>query len=405
MGYFDRYAHFKTSLIGEPIHPSTDLCIVIPCHNEPDIESTLNSLKACIEPSSPVEIIIVINASEKATASVAQQNIQTENTILNWVETHAPPWLQVHVIHKTLPQKHAGVGLARKIGMDEAARRFESVDKNGAIVALDADCAVAPNYLKVLESEFAHSQNNAAGIRFEHPLNHHHAEEIINYELHLRYFINAQRWSGFPHAYQTVGSSMAVKSKMYQKVGGMPKKQAGEDFYFLHKVIPLGGFTEINETIVYPSPRISDRVPFGTGRDIGMQKNDPRPDYRTYNFESFKDLKIFLNSISGLYNTGGAPETGRYPASVRAFLRAVEFETKLHEIRSNSASPETFLKRFYNWFDAFTVMKYCHFLRHHFYSNEEVLSQTNRLLPCLNLPAASSKKEALLILRDHDRQR
>src|SRR4029434_9989987 len=91
---------------------------------------------------------------------------------------------------------------------------------------------------------------------------------IAAYELHLRYYLQALRTAGFPHGYHTIGSSMAVRARTYMEQGGMNRRQAGEDFYFLHKLIPLGGFTELNSTTVYPLPRPSNRVPFGTGRAV-----------------------------------------------------------------------------------------------------------------------------------------
>ena len=89
------------------------------------------------------------------------------------------------------------------------------------------------------------------------------------YELHLRYLNLFSRFTGFPYAYHTIGSCFGVRAETYASQGGMNKRKAGEDFYFLHKIIPLGEFREINNTCVIPSPRESDRVPFGTGAAIG----------------------------------------------------------------------------------------------------------------------------------------
>ena len=45
------------------------------------------------------------------------------------------------IITDELPTKHAGVGLARKIGMDEAVRRLEEAGKTkGLILNVDSDC-------------------------------------------------------------------------------------------------------------------------------------------------------------------------------------------------------------------------------------------------------------------------
>ena len=70
----------------------------------------------------------------------------------------------------------------------------------------------------------------------------------------------------------------------------MPKKQGGEDFYFLQKVFPLGKCTEIIETKVIPSPRPSNRVPFGTGPSV-QKSLDSGQQYQTYNLQAFIELK------------------------------------------------------------------------------------------------------------------
>lgn len=53
-----------------------------------------------------------------------------------------------------MPAKKAGVGLARKIGMDEAAFRLNSINQDGVILCFDADSQCQPNYLKEIESHF-----------------------------------------------------------------------------------------------------------------------------------------------------------------------------------------------------------------------------------------------------------
>ena len=45
------------------------------------------------------------------------------------------------------PVSKWGVGLARKTGMDEAVRRFNSINRpDGVILNIDADCTVDSNY-------------------------------------------------------------------------------------------------------------------------------------------------------------------------------------------------------------------------------------------------------------------
>src|SRR5207249_6387595 len=94
-------------------------------------------------------------------------------------------------------------------------------------------------------------------IYFEHPLegplDARVYDAISTYELHLRYYVQALRYAGFPYAYHTFGSCMTVRADAYMEQGGMNKRKAGEDFYFLQKIISLDGFSDLTETTVIPS--------------------------------------------------------------------------------------------------------------------------------------------------------
>ncbi|MBK9016168.1 MAG: glycosyltransferase family 2 protein [Saprospiraceae bacterium] len=314
------------------------IVVVIPCHDEDFLLLSLMSLRRCERPKCDVEVIVVVNESEDAPAAVREKNRTTCEQAQRWALTNNQGWLRFHILHlDNLPKKHAGVGLARKIGMDEACYRFAKIgNQQGVIACFDADSRCERNYLQAIHAHFTENPRvQACGIRFEHPLSGpdfpdevYHA--ITLYELHLRYYVLAQRWAGIPHAWQTIGSSMAVRCDAYQQQGGMNRRQAGEDFYFLHKFIPLGGFAEITATKVIPSPRPSHRVPFGTGRAVGeLLKNGGQ--YLTYSPHSFEDLQVFLSQeLHGLHGLEDLEALyARLPESIGRFLRLNGFEKKL----------------------------------------------------------------------------
>jgi hypothetical protein len=339
-----------------------------------------------------VEVIVVINSGFGAGPDVLYQNEQTLRAAEAWIGKHYDPLLRFHLLNcLDLPRKKAGVGLARKIGMDEALRRFEQVDRlDGIILCFDADCSCDPNFLRAVADYFAsHPKSPGCSIYFEHPLEGSEDpriyEAVALYELHLRYYIEALRWAGFPHAYHTIGSSMAVRAGAYCKQGGMNTRQAGEDFYFLHKIIPLGGFGEVNNTRVVPSPRPSTRVPFGTGKAVGEFLKTGR--FRTYPSEAFDDLKSLFSAVPLLYETSSLePLEAVLSASVKQpvveFLKAREGEAVLREIRANTSTRAAFEKRFYGWFNAFAAMKYIHYAES-LYSPADVVSAARELLAVL----------------------
>jgi cellulose synthase/poly-beta-1,6-N-acetylglucosamine synthase-like glycosyltransferase len=393
--YFERFG-FCERQIRAPAPAGLSLSVVIPCFNEPNLVATLESLRRCDPPRSIFEIIVVVNAPAGAPHSVLAQNRKTLEAARAWIGDAGFP---VHLIEACdLPPRHAGVGLARKIGMDEALRRFDDVRTldSGVMVCFDADGTCAPNYLCAVDEHFrTHAESPACSIYFEHPLEGELQPEvyeaITEYELHLRYYVQALRYAGFPHAYHTIGSSMAVRARSYMEQGGMNRRQAGEDFYFLHKLIPLGGFTELKSTTVFPSPRASNRVTFGTGRAV----SEWRGEMKTYPLQAFEDLRGFLAAVPSLINSDLA---GNMPEPVRAFLAEQDFEDALEEIRRHTSSAEAFVKRFYRWFDGFRAMKFVHHARDRFYGEEEVAVAAAELLGRIRTNAPPENARELLKL-------
>ncbi|RMD99395.1 MAG: glycosyltransferase family 2 protein [Bacteroidetes bacterium] len=346
--------------------PLLGLVVVIPCCNEPHLLLSLMALQRCQSPDCDVEVIVGVNDAENAPEAVKRQNRATCEQALKWAQQNNNSRLRFLIHYEAdMPKKHAGVGLARKTGMDEACFRFAKAGvEDGVIVCFDADSRCDENFLREIHRHFtAHPECPACSIYFEHPLSGADFEPevyeaIARYELHLRYYVAAQRWAGLPHAFQTIGSSMAVRSNAYQQQGGMNRRKAGEDFYFLHKFIPLEGFAELNSTRVIPSPRPSDRVPFGTGKAVGkILKNKGR--LLTYHPEGFIQLRDFLRQ--DLYNC--PPEELNLSPLLRQFFASQNFSEKWAEIKSHTATERTFRQRFFRWFDAFMVMKYVHFVR------------------------------------------
>ncbi len=395
MTYLEKHALYPPQIKVVP-HADLGIIVVIPCHDEPDVVSSVQALRDCELPECTVEVIVIVNDSEISSTEIKQQNQLTINQLNEWIPQNADDKFQCFALdHPDMPKKHAGVGLARKIGMDEAVRRLEQVGNSmGVIVCFDADSGCDTNYLKEIERHFkTHPDTEACSIYFEHPMNGaayppEVYEAIVDYELYLRYYVHALRWAGFPHAYQTIGSSMAVRADAYQKQGGMNRRKAGEDFYFLHKFIPHGHFTELTTTRVIPSPRPSHRVPFGTGKAVG-DLIQTESGYLAYHPNVFIDLQFFIKKINALYEMKSELEINHFiedlPDSVRSFLLENNFPQKIKEIHAHTANPTTFRQRFFQWFNAFLVLKYVHHARDVHYASVPVNEAAEWLLNELNV--------------------
>jgi len=372
----------------ENSNPLLSMVVVIPCLNEPEIIRTLESLWACEPIDSYCEVIVAVNDSETSSQEVKNYNHETVAQLLEWKKLNDRDNLVLHPIYAPSVQaKFAGAGMARKIGMDEAVRRLNAISKpEGVIIALDSDCLVSNNYLKRIETVFAENKSCfAATINFRHRFEEmddpRQEKGMRLYEDYLHYYKQALEYAEFPNSIYTIGSAFAVRVEAYVKQGGMNRRQAGEDFYFLHKLTKLGQLTEIKDSYVYPSGRVSDRVPFGTGAAMTKWQNHSDDLTQTYRFDAFLDLKQLFDRVGELYNASSATYIeilSALPVTIQEYLTSVSFEDKLAEINGNSSTPESFRKRFFQAFDAFQVLKFLNLVHEKHYSTQnlpEAISQ------------------------------
>lgn len=376
-------------LIKEEVLTSLSMVVVIPCLNEPEIIRTLESLWACEPVDSYCEVIVAVNDSESSSQEVKDFNLETYAQLLEWKKANDRNKLILHPIYvPSVQTKFAGAGMARKIGMDEAVRRLNAVNKpEGVIISLDSDCLVSNNYLKRIEKVFISNKSCfAATINFRHRFeemdNPRQEMGIRMYEDYLHYYKQALDFARFPNSIYTIGSAFAVRAEAYVKQGGMNRRQAGEDFYFLHKLTKLGRLAEINDAFVYPSGRVSDRVPFGTGAAMTKWMNYTDDLALTYCFDAFLDLKQFFDRVDVFYKANLAHYTEilySLPITVQEYLGSISFEEKLVEINQNSSTHESFRKRFFQAFDAFQVLKFLNHVHEQHYSTQSLQEAISQL--------------------------
>ena len=404
--YFKRF-NFRTIKVSHQPLDDLKIIVVIPIYNEEDLTPTLVSLFLNQESYSfSIEVIAIVNDSSIEKKEVKELNQKTFIKLKNFAKNNnnAKAFL-IPIYIDDLDPKHAGVGWARKLGMDLALERFKSIKSNGIIVGLDADTVVASNYFLEIDSFFQNNKIQAVSIHFEHPIKGNkysgfHYNQIINYELHLRYYKNALSFVGVPYAFHTIGSAFALRASAYARQGGMNRRKAGEDFYFINKLIKGEKFGEIINTYVKPSPRISNRVPFGTGRAILEAYHNKKDLSLTYNFKSFEVLKEWVDNIKRerfIYD--------EFPKLIKDYLSREDWDV-LHEMFiNNSQSNENYLKLFFNKFDAFWVLKFIHFLRDNHFSNNELVNSTNRLFLKSGFETISSAIQQLEFLRILDKKK
>ena len=371
---FDNYRKrfgFVSPQVAEPPSPDLGLAVVVPVYDEPCLNQSLQSLRDCEKPPCDVEVLLVFNSSERDSDAVRLRNRQARQSAVRWIREHANSQFRCHVLDfPCLPTKHAGVGLARKIGMDEAAARFYQTKRpaQGVIVCYDADCLCERNFLVENFRHFAERPSIAGcSTYFEHPLSGTEEPAVYRavaaYELHLRYYVEGLRWAGFPYARHTIGSAMSVRVSDYLRLGGMNRKKAGEDFYFFQKLMRDAKTSDLCATAVYPSARPSHRVPFGTGRAVGrILAGEPQ---LSYSFRSFWSVKALVDAVESLEQMPTSFEEcfpANLPAPLLAFLEANNCRSAIAEIGKNVAGIKQFKKRFWRWFDGFRCVKFLNWI-------------------------------------------
>ncbi|GHT73045.1 hypothetical protein AGMMS50262_03440 [Bacteroidia bacterium] len=363
--------------------------IVIPCYHEPEVLATIGSLFVCERGNFEVEILVVVNSYAISSEAIVQFNRLSFNELTAFAEKHNTPDFRLSPLWvENLPGHQTGAGLPRKTGMDEAVKRFkEQSQSGGIIVSLDADCTVAKNYLTEIDRCFKQYKLKSATIQFHHPVEHLEKDSELRraaetYEEYLRYYRSALEYTGYPYAYYTIGSAFAVTAETYSQIGGMGKQQAGEDFYFLQKVFPLGKTRFIDTTCVYPAARLSDRVPFGTGPAIAQMLKDKQLKKYSYQVSAFTELKQFFNKIPSFFRASTAEVENQLqdlPPYFQTFLREDDFLNKIEEINCYTANPESFRKRFFQYFTAFKILKYLNSVHPAPYEFSDVQEQYRRL--------------------------
>jgi hypothetical protein len=331
-----------------------------------------SSLVLFVVNNSPVSSVVVKEDNQKALNFL--RSIISDNTNTEYVNVIKQTGLSIGLIDAAskgmeLDEKHSGVGMARKIGMDLALTVFDYTGKSKKlIICLDADCTVKQNFLTIIVTEFHKYSYSAAVIDFTHNIDGDDKEStaIIPYEIFLRYYVEGLKYSGSEYAFHTIGSTTVCDVDAYIKAAGMNKRKAAEDFYFLEKIAKNYKIGKINSTTVYPSNRSSWRVPFGTGQRVTRFLKKTHNEYQLFNPTVFEILKDWLQ----LYNSNASsdPEyilscSKNIHIELYNFLIKQNYLEQWKKIFENAKSTKQLSHQKKTWFDAFKTLKLIHHLR------------------------------------------
>lgn len=359
-------------------------------------------------------LLIAVNNSSSSSEEVKVNNQDSLSYLRNLKSPLNISFIDAASDGKEMDDKNAGVGLARKIGMDLALTKFDynSSDKR-LLICTDADCIVDPDYLLEISHEFNKNNFEAAVVNFSHDISGEDEETnaIISYEIFLRYYVLGLSFASSDYAFHTIGSTMICTPEAYVKVGGMNKRKAAEDFYFLEKLAKICPIGKIKTTFVHPSKRSSWRVPFGTGRSVDRFLSNTRNEYQLYDPKIFIILKNWLD----VFNSS-APEYTTLMESAKIinpklsdFLIEQDLNNFLLKLKQKNISVTEIKKQKHYWFDSFKTLKLIHYLRDTAFPNVNMFDAVDELLKMMGvenkikrnskIPDIEIQKEYLLMLR------
>ncbi|OQB55292.1 MAG: hypothetical protein BWX99_01443 [Deltaproteobacteria bacterium ADurb.Bin151] len=409
--------YLKKYAAGPPwnLHTSSiegiDQIVVIPAYAEKDhLFTTLASLAA--NPDESLEktlVLCVINNKKKTPASDKENNRQTidilralinrkqfgeareTDDLISAIRKISERPVRLGCIDASspgleIPEGTGGVGMARKIGMDAALRALKnSVNEPRLMISLDADTIVRPDYLNSVRTAMSSRKAQTGIVSYKHrmPADETGMKAICLYEIFLRYWVLGLKYARSPYAFHSIGSTIVTSADAYLAVRGMNRREAGEDFYFLNKLAKIGPIRRINETVVYPSARVSARVPFGTGAAVKKISGDERSGHDLYDPRVFFILKKWIDLMRQSFrlSENRILEMARdIDPGLESFLTLRGFLSVWLNIRRNVKDQKTFERQFHGWFDGFETLKLVNYLTREFYPRVSMISALKDIL-------------------------
>ena len=366
-----------------------DIFVCIPAINEyPLILKTIESLEKAealykarrkSENLEPKKICYVINVNNRKSHSdeVKRNNQQ----LLEVFRTYDQ--LRFRAINacsegRTLSEKD-GAGLARKIALDFAYLSSGGTS-DALLCCMDSDTFVDEDYFCAIDDGFFSpklKRRPRAGVTdFFHRLDGNEQENsiIIEYEAYLKRHSEKLKKAKSPWFYVALGPTLVCTAETYAACGGMNRHVAGEDFYYLQALLKSTDektFIEI-PTAVHPSPRVSWRVPFGTGAAISGTINGTYKikDFSDGSFEVLSNFIALAEEMSEKAVNQGEPlleeflaRAEKISALLAAFLKEEKFsDVWLNLFKQNKRNEKALFRAFHCWFDGLKTIRLFHAL-------------------------------------------
>jgi len=302
------------------------------------------------------EVWVHVNQPEGWWGDAARRPICENNReTLAWLSRRSD--LPLRILDRSSPGRgwedgKGGAGWARREMMDAMSREGEEGD---IVVSLDADTLFDRDYLAALAHAFRRFPGAPAiSVPYFHPLpgDAELGRAILRYECYLRHYaINLWR-IGSPYSFTALGSALAFPIRTYRRVGGMPTKNGGEDFYFLQKAVKTGRILHWCSARVRPSARYSGRVAFGTGLALARASWSGWSSYPIISPELFDEVGDTAARFPELHGkTLSTPVT-------EFLCRRLRTDDPWEPLRRNHHDPGRFVRACHERLDGLRIFQY-----------------------------------------------
>lgn len=276
-------------------------------------------------------------------------------------------------------RRKGGVGAARKVGTDFAL----SLWSEGGLVSpnihmTDADAVLPADYFAQTSAPEGQASHPTSPVAWVYPFRHVLREDRRLYEAHalyetsLRHYVLGLRHAGSPYAFHTIGSCMAVRADALAAVRGVPRREAGEDFYLLEKLAKVGPIAAATSAPVELRARSSARVPFGTGPAVAeILQSANWEAYTLYNPGCFRVLARFIETLDACARDKSAQpyqdfldeQSGGIQEALSEYLSKQRAPGAIKEAVLGSSQPSQVRRRLHTWFDGIRTLRFVHTLR------------------------------------------
>ncbi len=337
------------------------------------------------------EVHVCVNQPEDYWNTLEKRHICESNSrLLHYLHSCAP--LPIHIIdhasrRKGWKSQKGGVGMARKMLSDNIMAQAAPDD---IFVSLDADTSVPDGYLQAISDFFDKYPNMAAiALPYYHPLGNDERQNraILRYELYMRnYALNLMK-IGSPFCFTALGSAIAVRVGALRKTGGFPPVKSGEDFYLLQKLRKMSLIGLYCDTCVYPSPRYSSRVVFGTGPALLKGSAGEWSGCPIYPHTAFRAIAETYRQLPDLYGHD-------LDNSFLLFLEQQFGQLNLWQpIRNNMKDLSHFVHAFHEKADGLRILQYLRSICHQSEEENGIALDDNirHWMPDANIPDLGNK--------------